>query len=259
MRVTSCQEFSCLISVASNLPSCYLGTKAELEMAPYLLSLQQGIFLGRTWLVRYKSVHAVAIHCDVMFFFYLDKLQHYTINTLFACIMPPTLKPSPCLWLFLQGLTCPHRASSMCSDAWPFPLGLRLALHQSSREKAGEGKGWRWEGREEKRKRENRTQNSICSGLDGSFFSLERPALNPICASCQLCLRVPRGDRKWQLLTSFTVGQVSPGLTCAGPAPFGWRRVKDGCVMLERRPKHLNWIGLIIYQVSILILCPKPG
>lgn len=69
-----------------------------------------------------------------------------------------------------------------------------------------------------KRKRENRTQNSICSGLDGSFFSLEIAALNPICGSCQLCPRVPCGSRKkyCKLLTSFTVGQVRAVLTYVG-------------------------------------------
>lgn len=43
--------------------------------------------------------------------------------------------------------------------------------------------------KEEKKK----THNSICSGLDGSFFSLESLALNPICVFCQLCPRVPCG------------------------------------------------------------------
>lgn len=55
----------------------------------------------------------------------------------------------------LQGLTCPQGASSMCTDAWPFPLGLWLALHQSSRGRAWEGKGWRWEEREEEAREQN--------------------------------------------------------------------------------------------------------
>lgn len=45
--------------------------------------------------------------------------------------------------------------------------------------------------REDKKKK--KTHNSICSGLDGSFFSLESLALNPICVFCQLCPRVPCG------------------------------------------------------------------
>lgn len=43
------------------------------------------------------------------------------------------------------------------------------------------------------REEKKTTQNSICSGLDGSIFSLESLALNPICVFCQLCPRVPSG------------------------------------------------------------------
>lgn len=68
-------------------------------------------------------------------------------------------------------------------------LYIRAAEGEHEKGRVGDERGG-------KRKQENRTQNSICSGLDGSFFSLKREALNPICASCQLCPRVPWGGRK---------------------------------------------------------------
>lgn len=88
-----------------------------------------------------------------------------------------------------------------------------------------EGKGW--DGSGGKRKRENRTQNSICSGLDGSFFSLERTALNPICASCQLCPRVPCGaeqNGKW--LTGLE--WVRSGLDRTDPCWDGLHLAQEG-------------------------------
>ena len=48
----------------------------------------------------------------------------------------------------------------------------------------------------EQREEKKTTQNSICSGLDSSFFSLKSLALNPICVFCQLCPRVPSGVMK---------------------------------------------------------------
>lgn len=79
-------------------------------------------------------------------------------------------------------------------DACPFSLDPSFLC---SRTAEGEKKmGWIGQRSRGKRRRKNRKQNSICSGLDCSFFSLERLALNPICASCQLCPRVPCGGLK---------------------------------------------------------------
>lgn len=99
-----------------------------------------------------------------------------------------------------------------------------------------------------KRKWENRTQNSICSGLDGSFFSLERTALNPICASCQLCPTVPSGGRtKRQMVDKLRVGQVKAGLT---RVRTGYIRLKKGQKLMlnvKTMIRLLNWIVLSLY------------
>lgn len=115
--------------------------------------------------------------------------------------------PSP------QGMTFPQRAASLHCDAWPLPLGPQLALQQSSRgrqKRKGVGHGSRG-----KREQKNRTKNSICSGLDGSFFSLESSALNPICASCQLCPVSLVGTKKktangWQAYSAWGQDMANP-------------------------------------------------
>lgn len=128
-------------------------------------------------------------------------------------------------------------------------LYIRAAEGEYEKGRVGDERGG-------KRKQENRTQNSICSGLDGSFFSLERAALNPICASCQLCPRVPWGGRKsGKWLISFTVGQVRARLTCAGMG-FVWLRKGQGwmCnIVAMTKALKLNWIPICCFQFSCLL------
>lgn len=66
-----------------------------------------------------------------------------------------------------------------------------------------EGLEMRGEGRGSKR-----TEHKIPSvlGWMAHFFSLKREALNPICASCQLCPRVPWGAEKWQMVDKLYSG-----------------------------------------------------
>lgn len=116
-------------------------------------------------------------------------------------------------------MTFPQRAASLHCDAWPHPLGPQLALQQSSRgrqKRKGVGHGSRG-----KREQRNRTKNSICSGLDGSFFSLESSALNPICASCQLCpVSLVGTEKKLQMADKLIVHEVRTWLTLVGMAFF---------------------------------------
>lgn len=121
---------------------------------------------------------------------------------------------SQCLDRCLQGVdSSPETCQSVLART------LTCCTAEQPREGQGGRAGDRSRG---KRKQENRTRNSICSGLDSSFFSLERAALNPICASCQLCLRVPCGGRKKQQTDDkLTVGWVRAGLTRVGTG-FVW-------------------------------------
>lgn len=115
-----------------------------------------------------------------------------------------------------------------------------------------EGLGMRGEGRGSKR-----TEHKIPSvlGWMAHFFSLKREALNPICASCQLCPRVPGGggrkSGKW--LISFTVGQVRAGLTCAGMG-FVWLRTgqKWMCnTVAMTKGLKLNWIPILLFSILL--------
>lgn len=126
-------------------------------------------------------------------------------------------------------------------------LYIRAAEGEHEKGRVGDERGG-------KRKQENRTQNSICSGLDGSFFSLKREALNPICASCQLCPRVPWGGQKsGKWLISFTVGQVRAGLTCAGMG-FVWLRKGQGWMcntVAMTKALKLNWIPILLLSILL--------
>lgn len=101
--------------------------------------------------------------------------------------------------LFLQDLTC-------------------FTAEQQREARRGEGSDT---GSRVKRKLKNRTKNSICSGLDGSFCSLESSALNPICAPCQLCPMSLVGTRKkLQMADKHRVCEVRTSLTLVGMARF---------------------------------------
>lgn len=102
--------------------------------------------------------------------------------------------------LFLQDLTC-------------------FTAEQQREARRGKGSDM---GSRVKRKLKNRTKNSICSGLDGSFCSLESSALNPICASCQLCPMslVGTEKKKLQMADKHGVCEVRTWLTLVGMARF---------------------------------------
>lgn len=105
-------QFVLFLSVArpprQQLALHYLGLKQG-------MSKSMGIYIRKS-VVREKSVVAVFMHCDLT-------LQHYTSNTTktlhagFFPSEPITMPPA------LQRLSCPQRAASLCSDAWPLPLG----------------------------------------------------------------------------------------------------------------------------------------
>lgn len=150
-------------------------------------------------------------------------IQHYTSNTLLnspcRLLLPPQ-NPSQCLQSCLQRLTCPRRAASLCSDAWPLPLGSWLALQQGSRGRAKEGKGWRREQREEEAREQYTKFHLFWVGwlifLPGESSFESNLCLLPTVSQSPLW-----GQKKRQMADKLTVGQVMAGLTCVGTG-FVW-------------------------------------
>lgn len=124
----------------------------------------------------------------MLLFFYWARRPLNTSNTLLnpQC-PPPTPEPhhNACS-AFSRGWRVPRKLP-VCSDAWPLPLGSRFAA---------EGERGRVGGMKGKRASERDTKIHLFWVGWLIFFSLERAALNPIRASCQLCPRVPCGSRK---------------------------------------------------------------
>lgn len=156
----------------------------------------------------------------------------------FICLYWATAKPSAldcCLFVayFFIPITIPLVVSpekdlsleSSQSVPWRMGSSTRSLTRSTAEQQRERMRGRVGDGRGGQRKGEQRTQNSICSGLDGSFFSLERAALNPIRASCQLCPGVPCGDTK--LANGWRASQgVGPGPACVESSLVeagGWR------------------------------------
>lgn len=153
----------------------------------------------------------------------------------------------------LQGLTCPQGASSMCTDAWPFPLGLWLALHQSSRGRAWEGKGWRWEEREEEAREQNTKFHLFWVGW--LIFLAWREKLWIQFVPLANCVpeSLGGGQKSGKWLISFTVGQVRAGLTCAGMG-FVWLRTgqKWMCnTVAMTKGLKFNWIPILLLSILL--------
>lgn len=182
------------------------------------------------------------LQCHI--FFYWDKVLHCTPSTLFEHSRQALFlfqQPSQYLQCCLQGLTSPPRAASLCCDAWPLPLGSWLALQQSSRGRAKEGKGWGWQQRDEEAREQNTKFHLFWVGW--LIFLAWREQLwiqFMLLANCVPESLVGLGKKmngKW--LTSFTVGHVSAGLTLAGMVLFGLRGVNNGC--WEKKKKWGQW------------------
>lgn len=91
----------------------------------------------------------------------------------------------------------PRRTSSMCSDAWPFPRGPWLVVHQSNRGRAGEGMCWRWEGRNGEAREQNTKFHLFWVGW--LFFLAWREQLWIQFLSLANCVpESPGGLEKWQ-------------------------------------------------------------
>lgn len=126
------------------------------------------------------------MHLDVVIFF---------SSSVYLCFHNSIQKHSTVT--YHTALTTVSRGVDLSLETCQSVLARTLTCCTAEQQRERQG-GRAGDGSRGKRKQVNRTQNSICSGLDSSFFSLERAALNPICASCQLCLRVPCGGRNKQ-------------------------------------------------------------